>query len=91
MKFQKGITMVSLVITMIVILILSGIGVTVGTETIKKSKDSKLTSELLVVQHSVLEQYTKYQTTKDKSYLVGNKMSKEEVERNCVKLRSYSC
>ncbi len=81
LKNQRGITIISLVITIIVLIIVSGIGITMGTEAITTSQDSKLTSELLMVQHAVLEQYTKYQTTKDIAYLVGNKMEKEEVQQ----------
>ncbi|MBO5478294.1 MAG: hypothetical protein J6A04_00985 [Clostridia bacterium] len=80
MKSQKGITMVSLVITVIILIILSSIGITIGTNSISSSNDSKLTSELLMVQHAVLEQYTKFQTVKDKGILVGNKMQLTEVQ-----------
>lgn len=83
MKFQKeqrGITMISLVVTIVVLIIISGIGITMGTNAIKTSQDSKLTSELMMVQHAILEQYTKYQTTKDITYLVGNKIEREEVK-----------
>lgn len=78
-KKQEGITMVTLVVTVVVLLIISGIGVNFGIDAIKTSKDNKLTSELMIVQHAILEQYTKYKTTKDVTYLVGNKMTKEEV------------
>ncbi len=76
---QKGITVVSLLITVIVLIILSGIGIKIGTDSIKASRDGKLASELSMVQHAVLEQYTKYQTTKDITYLVGNKVKQEEM------------
>lgn len=78
---SKGITMISLIITIIVLLIISGIGIGFGTNIIEDSKDSKLNSELMIVQHAILEQYTKYNTTKDTSYLVGNKL-----DINTVKL-----
>lgn len=78
-KEQDGITIISLVITVVVLIILSGIGIKMGTDSIKSSKDNTLTAELLMVQHAVLEQYTKYQTTKDITYLVGNKVAKEEM------------
>lgn len=81
LKKQKGITIISLVITVIVLIIISGIGITMGIDSIKSSKDNKLTSELMMVQHAVLEQYTKYQTTKDITYLVGNKVELEEVNQ----------
>lgn len=80
-KEEKGITIVSLVITIIVLLIISLISVNIGIKSINSSKDSKTTSELIMVQHAVLEQYTKYKTTKDSVYLVGNKITKEEATR----------
>lgn len=80
MKSQKGITMVSLVITLIVLVILSGIGINFGLNGVNSSIDSKLTSELMIVQQAVLQQYTKYQTVKDTSILVGNKLELEEVQ-----------
>lgn len=78
-KEQDGITIISLVITVVVLIILSGIGIKIGTDSIKSSKDGALASDLAMVQHAVLEQYTKYQTTKDITYLVGNKVAKEEM------------
>ena len=77
---QKGITIISLVITIILLLILSSIGIGVGINSIKSTTDSVLTSELIMVQHATLEQYTKYKKTNDKAYLVGNKMNIEEVK-----------
>lgn len=83
MKFhedRQGVMMVVLAITLAIIFILAGIGVNIGVESVKTTQDSKLTYELEVVQHAVLEQYMKYKTTKNKSYLVGNKMEQQEVE-----------
>ncbi len=45
-------------------MIVAGIGIKVGTDQITKTKDATLTSELTMVQHAILEQYTKYKTTK---------------------------
>ena len=81
MKSNKGITLISLVITIIVLLILSGIGLTIGNNMISTSQDKKLISELNMVQHAILEQYAKYKTTKDPSYIkVGNKMELSDVK-----------
>lgn len=81
MRSENGITLISLVITIIVLLILSGIGLTMGTNMISTSQDKKLTSELNMVQHAVLEQYAKYQTTRDVNYIkLGNKMEQDEVK-----------
>lgn len=77
-KKEKGITIVSLVITFILLLILSAVGINMGISGINSVKDSKLKSELDMVQHAVLEQYTKYKTTRNSVYLVGNKITKEE-------------
>lgn len=79
-KTQKGITIVSLVITIIILLIISSIGINFGINGINSTKDSKLESELNMVQHAVLEQYTKYKTTKDIVYLVGNKVPEEQLK-----------
>ena len=78
---QKGITLVSLVVTVIVLLILSSVGVNMGIRGINSSKDAKLMSELEIVQHAVLEQYSKYELTKDTVYLVGNKSTSDEVKK----------
>lgn len=78
-KEEKGITIVSLVITVILLLILSVVGINMGISGINSVKDSKLNAELEMVQHAVLEQYTKYKTTKNSVYLVGTKITKEEV------------
>lgn len=86
MKNQSGITMITLAVTIIVLLILSGIGITIGTNAIRTSQDSKLVSEVAMVQHAVLEQYSKYQTTKDSSYLIGNKLQLAEVNQYASEL-----
>ncbi len=75
---EKGITIVSLVITFIVLLIISAIGINMSIVGINSVKDAKLTGELQMVQHAVLEQYTKYKTTRNSVYLVGTKITKEE-------------
>lgn len=77
---QRGVTIVGLAITIFVLMIVTGIGVKVGTDQITKSKDGTLTSELSMVQHAILEQYTKYKTTKHANYLVGNKVNQEELK-----------
>lgn len=79
LKEQKGITLVSLVVTVIILLIISLVAVNFGISGISNIKDSKLESELNMVQHAILEQYTKYKTTKDIIYLVGNKVSEEQL------------
>lgn len=80
LKEEKAITLVALVITIIILLILSGIGTYIGVSSLKKAKDSKLSSELLMVQHATLEAYTKYITTNKvvKATLVGQNLTGNE-------------
>lgn len=80
LKSTKGITMIALVITIIVLLILSGIGLTMGLDATKQAQDSKLITELEIVQHAIFEQYTKYKLTKDPSTLVGLKVDISQVQ-----------
>ncbi len=80
LKNNKGVTLVSLAVIIIVLVILATVGTTVGITNIKESKDAKLDAELEIVQHAILEQYVKYKTTKDVSYLIGNKLDKTEVD-----------
>ena len=58
MKGEKGITLIALVITIIVLLIVSGIAITATTGTKQNISDAKydlIKAELSEVQHAVLE------------------------------------
>lgn len=80
LKKIQGVTLVALVITIIILLILSGIGIYMGINSVTQAKDSKIIAELNMVQHAILEQYTKYQTTKDLATLVGIKLDDTQVQ-----------
>lgn len=60
MKNSKGITLISLVITIIVLLILISVGTTSGIGVLKSSKLTAFTTELKVMQTKVNEIYQKY-------------------------------
>lgn len=60
-KSEKGITIVSLVITIIVLLILASISINWGLSSVTQSKDRKLDAELNMMQHAILETYAKNQ------------------------------
>ena len=62
---NKGITLIALVITIVVLLILASIGIGGAITGVDESTDQKLKSELKMVQHAVLQRYTKYSLTKD--------------------------
>ena len=57
---RKGITLVSLVITIVVLIILASIGTTAGIDVIKQAKLNSFTTELEVMQTKVNELYDEY-------------------------------
>lgn len=61
-KSQKGITLVALVITIIVVVILAGISITLGTSSMQESKDDNSKTALSIIQQAVITQYTKADT-----------------------------
>lgn len=71
LRDNKGVTLIALTITIIVLLILAAITIGGGKESIKMTKSNKLIAELDMVQHACLERYTEYKLTKDSTLLVG--------------------
>ncbi len=61
----KGITLLALVITMIVLLILAGITIHIGVNGIEESKEDTMVSELGIVQNAVLQRKTKADLTNE--------------------------
>lgn len=72
---NKGVTLVSLVVTIIVLLIIASISIVGGIQGADTAADNKLLTELDMVQHAVLQRYTKYSLTKDKELLVGTEVN----------------
>ena len=64
LRKNKGITMVALVITIIILLILAGISVTGVIRGIDETNESTQISQLEMVQHALLERKTKADLTK---------------------------
>lgn len=58
MKNEKGITLIALAVTVIILMILVGTGVTAVYTGINEVKDNKLQTELGIVRQAILEQYT---------------------------------
>lgn len=66
---QKGITLVSLIITIIVLLIIAGITTTAGIESIQTAKRTSMITELEIIQEKVNTIYEKRATNiEDKQY-----------------------
>lgn len=76
---SKGITLVSLVITIILLLIISGVSITGALRGHEEAKEASQISELNMIQHSILEKYTKSQLTKEE--LPGTEIDKDKVEK----------
>lgn len=70
-KQEKGVTLLFLSIAVLVLMILAGLAIGIGNYDVSSTVDSKLQGELKMVQHAVLEQYVKYKTTLNESYIVG--------------------
>lgn len=68
---EKGITIIALVVTIIVLLILAGVTISSTIQGVDDAQENKLWSELETVQHAIVQRYTKYKLTKDTSMLVG--------------------
>lgn len=86
MKNNKGITLIALTITIIVTIILASVATYSGVSALKDAKENRLVSEVEMVQHAVLESYTKYLMTKgevdEKKYLVGTEIERATVQNN---------
>ncbi len=104
-KSQKGITLVALVVTVIVLLILAGIGIgelSNNNEDITQTKDTMSLAELNKVQQVVIENYLKYMQIKNEHILtgVGQKIDEEkyneinnilkQISNNEFQLKDYS-
>ena len=77
LKAEKGITLVALVITVILMLILAGIGLHFGTEALEKSKLEDIKTDMISIQAKakiIAEQYN----FKDIEELVGTKIETQE-------------
>lgn len=58
-KNKKGITLVALTITIIVLLMLAGITISLGSDSINESRDKKLLAEVEMIQQAAITEYTK--------------------------------
>lgn len=65
LRNNKGITIIVLVITIIVMLIIAGVTIATGITGTEEAKSNSLVTELNMVSHAVLERYTKASLTKE--------------------------
>lgn len=90
MKNQKGITLIALVITIIVLLIIASVATYTGINAIRDSKNQSYLSEIKILQQAVLENYTKYLTTKDEKYIRGKQVNYFDMEELVNDINSNS-
>ena len=77
-KDNKGITLMALIITIIVLMIITGIGIGASTGmkgNISESKETVATAELSKIQQAVLENYVKYKQMNQERFLKGEAIS----------------
>lgn len=72
MKNNKGITLVALSITVIVLLIIASISITGVVINLSSIDENIVESELTVLQNAILQRYTKYTVSQNPSILVGS-------------------
>lgn len=80
MENNKGITLIALAITIIVLLIIASVGTYSGVEALRDAKEEAQISELNMVKQPVVENYTKYLTTKNNMYIRGTKLNYSDVQ-----------
>lgn len=74
MKNNKGITLIALTITIIILIILASVGTYSGLQALRDSKEDAQIAAVGTVQQAIVENYTKYKMTGNKEYLVGKKI-----------------
>lgn len=80
-KEKKGITLIALVITTIVLLIIAGISIgqlTGNNSSLTQSKDKTASSDLVKIQQAVIETYLKYKQLGNEIVLKGTKITYTE-------------
>ena len=77
MKKNRGITMVALVITIVVLLIIAGISIGAGNNAIKNSKLENLKTNMLLIEVKAKEQI---ENAKENTISLFSKGNTEEIE-----------
>lgn len=88
LRKNRGITLVSLVITIILLLIITGISITGTLRGHEETEEASEISELNMIQHAILERYTKAQLTKET--LPGTDIEKDQVQKTIDEINNES-
>lgn len=79
---NKGVTLIALVITIIVLLIISGITIGTGTYNAQKAQDNKILSEVIMVQNAILQRKTKNELIK--GHYPGEKITEKGIDIDAI-------
>lgn len=77
---EKGITLITLIITILVMIIIMGTITIVSTDFMEVANDNKLQEELTMVNNVISESYANYIRTKDNRYLSGERLTSNQVQ-----------
>ena len=78
LKQNKGITLSVLVLTVILLLILTGVSLVAGTGSIKEIRIGRIISNMTLLQTKIQEKYEEYQF--NGAYLTGQKVDKDSIQ-----------
>lgn len=78
---NKGITMVTLVITIVVMLILAGVTITGAYSLIKKAQLENLKTNMLLIQAKTKTALEEYNFSKDESKLIGMQIQEVDTDK----------
>ena len=78
---NKGITMVTLVITIVVMLILAGVTITGAYSLIKKAQLENLKTNMLLIQAKTKTAMEEYNFSKDESKLIGSQIQEIDTDK----------
>lgn len=79
-KDNKGISLIVLAITIMILILLAGVTISTGQKQVNTSKEQKLIAELDMVKHAVYEKYATYTKTKNAQLLIGEKLTSSEAQ-----------
>ena len=71
MKNNKGITLITLIITIIAIIILASVFMATGTESLEEAKKSEIANEIHQLKLAIVDKFTSYQKNDGNVFLIG--------------------
>ena len=79
-RLEKGITLIALAITIIVLMIIAFTSTYTGINTLRQSKENSQISELNMLKQVIIENYTKYVELKNDAYIKGTAVEYSTVQ-----------